>query len=102
MAPVARRTIELTIRGGIERAELPGLAARVCALFAANRGCVVSCDVTDVPVNAVTVEALARLQLVARRNACQVVLRNPSDGLRELVFLMGLSDVLPEEHPPST
>jgi hypothetical protein len=42
------------------------------------------------------VEALARLQLVARRIGCQVRLRGASGELLELVAFMGLSDVLPD------
>jgi ABC-type transporter Mla MlaB component len=88
--------LTLVVRGPIERADLPGLSDRVCALLAGHRGEVVNCGVTGVPADAVTVEALARLQLVARRNGCLVVLCQASDELRELVELMGLTDVLPE------
>jgi ABC-type transporter Mla MlaB component len=42
----------------------------------------------------VTVDALARLQLAARRAGCQVRLRRASAELRSLVALMGLADVL--------
>jgi len=72
------------------------LSLRCCAFFAANAGCYVACDVAGVEPDAVTVDALARLQLVANRNGCQVVLRNASVGLLDLVELMGLTDVLPE------
>ena len=44
----------------------------------------------------VTVDALARLQLAARRHGCRVRLLNASAGLRELVAFMGLADVLTE------
>jgi ABC-type transporter Mla MlaB component len=54
------------------------------------------CDVRDVVADAVTVDALARLQLAARRHGCRVVLRHSPSELRRLVALMGLSDVLPE------
>jgi ABC-type transporter Mla MlaB component len=52
------------------------------------------CDVRGVEPDAATVDALARLQLGARRAGCQVRLRNASDELLELVSFMGLSDVL--------
>ena len=45
--------------------------------------------------DAVTCDALARLQLAAKRLGCQVRLRNASPELRELVAFMGLEDVLP-------
>jgi hypothetical protein len=54
------------------------------------------CDVSGVPADAVTVDALARLQLAARRSRCRVRLRNASDELLALVSFMGLADVLPE------
>jgi ABC-type transporter Mla MlaB component len=97
VADDAIRTLHITVRGPIERADLPGLSERMCALFAGHPGSVVRCEVTGVPAAAVTVEALARLQLVARRHGCRVVLRHASGELRGLVALMGLTDVLPED-----
>ena len=57
---------------------------------------VARCDVRSVDVDAVTVDALCRLQLAARRQGCQVRLRHASAELRELVTFMGLADVLTE------
>ena len=96
---VATRTVSLVIHGPITRAGLPALTQRCCAFFAANAGCVVDCDVAGVGSDAVTVDALARLQLVARHNGCVVVLRNAARELRELVELMGLTEVLPGRPP---
>jgi len=48
-----------------------------------------------VPADAVTVDALARLQAAAGRYGCRVRLRRASDELLELVAFMGLEDVLP-------
>jgi ABC-type transporter Mla MlaB component len=73
-----------------------GLCNRVCALLERTRPREVYCDVRDVDADAVTVDALARLQLAARRRACQIRLRGVSDDLRGLVALMGLQDVLPD------
>jgi hypothetical protein len=42
-----------------------------------------------------TVEALARLQLAARRGGRQLVLHAPSAQLRQLVELCGLAEILP-------
>ena len=84
------------ISGPISRADLPGLCERVCALLEQNEADVVICDVGGVEPDAVTVDALARLQLAAQRRACQVRLRNASEELRRLVAFMGLRDVLPE------
>jgi ABC-type transporter Mla MlaB component len=96
MATPRPRTITFTVRGPIESADLPGLSERVCQLFADTAGLVVYCDVISVAPDAVTIDALARLQLVAHRNGCQVRLRHASDALVDLVNLMGLSDVLPQ------
>jgi ABC-type transporter Mla MlaB component len=87
--------VGLVIRGPISRADLPALSERVCAFFAANRGSTVDCDVGGVDADAVTVDALARLQAVARRNGCVVVLRTAGVELLDLVELMGLTEVLP-------
>jgi ABC-type transporter Mla MlaB component len=92
----APRTIDFAVRGPIDRADLPGLCERVCALLEATRPDVAFCDVGGVQPDAVTVDALARLQLAARRHGCQVRLRRASNELRELVAFMGLRDVLPE------
>jgi ABC-type transporter Mla MlaB component len=92
--------VAFTIRGPIARADLPGLCERVCALLAES-GYVVMCNVEGVDPDAVTVDALARLQLAACRRGCQVVLRNASEPLLELVELMGLSNVLSELSSPA-
>lgn len=87
--------VAFAIRGPITRADLQGLCNRVCSLLRAS-GDVVACDVAGVDPDAVTVDALARLQLAARQRGCEVRLRNGSDALLELVELMGLTHVLAE------
>jgi ABC-type transporter Mla MlaB component len=87
-------TVAFSIRGPIGRADLPGLCARICALLEESGAFVVTCDVGGVDADAVTVDALARLQLAAHRHGRQVRLLNASAGLIELVSFMGLSDVL--------
>jgi ABC-type transporter Mla MlaB component len=94
MAASGSDFVAFRIRGPIARADLPGLCDRVCALLAASSARVVVCDVRGVVPDAVTVDALARLQLAARRHDCQVRLRGTSTELRELVDFMGLSDVI--------
>ncbi len=94
MAAPGPHTLAFAIRGPIARADLPGLCARVCALLGATTGAsVVLCDVAGVDPDAVTVDALARLELAARRQGCTVQLCNASDELLELVAFMGLEDV---------
>jgi ABC-type transporter Mla MlaB component len=87
--------MEFAIWGPIAREDLPGLCDRVCGLLSSSRAEQVRCDVRGVVVDAVTVDALARLQLAARRQGCQVRLRHASKELLELVAFMGLRDVLP-------
>ncbi|NUT55260.1 MAG: STAS domain-containing protein [Thermoleophilia bacterium] len=88
--------MDFAIWGPIARDDLPGLCDRVCALLTASGGGEVRCDVAGVDADAVTVDALARLQLAARRQGCQVRLRNASSDLLDLVAFMGLRDVLPD------
>jgi ABC-type transporter Mla MlaB component len=94
MSTTGPRAIAFTIHGPIARADLPGLCDRVCALLRESRAEVAYCEVDGVEPDAVTVDALARLQLAARRCACRVRLRGGSEELRELVAFMGLADVL--------
>jgi ABC-type transporter Mla MlaB component len=95
MATHERSTIAFAIASPIERSDLPGLFARVCKLLAGG-ATVALCDVSDADADAVTVDALARLQLAARRSGCQVRLLNASHELSMLVAFMGLQDVLPD------
>jgi ABC-type transporter Mla MlaB component len=96
MAAPAEQSIVFAVRGPIARGDLPGLCDRVCALLEGSSAAVALCDVTGIEPDAVTVDALARLQLAARRHGCQVRLRDASDQLIELVAFMGLRDVLPD------
>ena len=96
MATTDPRTTAFAIWGPIGREDLPGLCDRVCALLAETDADVALCDVRGVDADAVTVDALARLQLGARRHGCTVRLRNASDELRALVRFMGLTAVLTE------
>jgi ABC-type transporter Mla MlaB component len=88
-------SVAFLISGPMTRADLPGLCERVCALLAERPAQVVRCEVDGVEPDAVTVDALARLQLAAHRYGCQVRLCGASDELLELVAFMGLEDILP-------
>ena len=70
--PGSARTLEFAVHGPIARSDLPGLCDRVCALLAASDAEIALCDVRGVEPDAVTVDALARLQLAARRHRCSV------------------------------
>jgi ABC-type transporter Mla MlaB component len=93
MAVRAQQTVAFAVRGPIERADLPGLCDRVCRLLARSGASRVVCDVRGVGPDAVTADALARLQLAARRYGCRVRLHRASNDLLDLVAFMGLSDV---------
>ena len=91
-----RTTTTLAIQGPILRSDLPGLYDRVCALLARRRPPVLVCEVHGVEADAVSIEALARLALAARRHDSQLQLLGASQELRELVSFMGLDEVLYE------
>ena len=91
------KTIAFAIAGPIGRHDLPGLCARVCALLDRSGAAVALCDVAGIVPDAVTVDALARLQLAARHFECQVRLRNASAELRDLIAFMGLRHVVPDD-----
>jgi hypothetical protein len=93
VAVPAPKTLFFAVRGPIARSDLPGLCERVCTLFETTGPGVAFCEVDGVEPDAVTVDALARLHLAARRHGCRVSLRNASPELRQLVAFMGLGDV---------
>ena len=96
MAVPAPRTVVFAVYGPIRRADLLGLCSRVCRLLEASGADVALCDVGGVEPDAVTIDALARLQVAARRYGCRVRLRDASSELLELLDFMGLSEVLPD------
>lgn len=51
--------------------------------------------VCGIPADAALVDALARLQLLARRLGHHVVLMEAGEDLRALIAFMGLAEVLP-------
>jgi hypothetical protein len=59
----------------------------------------VTVAVAGLAADVATVDALARLALVARRSACEVRLRGASPELLKLVELGGLAGVLRAEEP---
>jgi ABC-type transporter Mla MlaB component len=89
--------IAFAIRGPIARADLQGLCDRVCALLTETGASVAYADVHGIEPDAVTIDALARLQLGAKRQGCQVRLRGASGELRQLLTFLGLRDVVPDD-----
>ena len=96
MAASEANTIAFSLSGPLALADLPAVREWICELLDRTGADVVFCDVRDAAADAVTVDALARLQCAARRHGCEVRLRRPSNELRELVGFMGLADVFPQ------
>jgi len=89
-------SIDVVVRRPFSPADVPRLWDRVRARLACRGTAVVTCDVAELDrPDAATVEALARLQLAARRSGCRVRLRHACGELRDLLELMGLSEVVP-------
>ena len=93
MTAPPRPTLTFSVEGPITRTDLPGLCHRVCRLLDERRPALAVCDVRTVAPDAVTVDALGRLQLAAQRYGCRVELENASPELVDLVAFMGLADV---------
>ena len=68
--------------------------SRLFRYMAVPRPSTIVCDVRALPPEAAAVEALARLQLAARRIGLEIRLCRPSSELRDLLVFCGLDDVL--------
>ena len=90
------RAVSVRISASLERAALPALFERTCALLEAKDAQILRCEVAGVGADAVAVDALARLALAARRRGCVVRLCGASEELLALVAFLGLADVLRE------
>ena len=62
--------------------------------MAAPRPSTIVCDVGALAPDAAAVDALARLQLNAKRRGLEIRLRHASSELQELLAFLGLDDVL--------
>jgi hypothetical protein len=94
MAASAPQTLACAIRGPVERVDLPGLCRRICRLLEGSGANVLVCDVSELEPDAIAVDALARIQLAARRHGCEARLRSASGELVDLLRFTGLRDVL--------
>ena len=94
--PAVPDPVVLAIGGSIAPADIPGICNRLKVLLEDGGANLVVCDVRAlVDPDVVAVDALARLQLTARRSRCQVRLLHACDRLQELLTLTGLSEVVP-------
>ena len=87
----------MVISGRIERLDIPRLCERVLDAMEDSASGVVVCDVRGIAPDAVAVDALARLQLAARRRGGAIRLCGVSRELRELLDLTGLCGPLAVE-----
>ena len=85
----------LVLRDPISPSDIDGLCERARMLLRGVRARAFVCDVCGVAPDAVVVDALARLQLTAKRSGSTLYLRRASDELLELIELAGLTDVVP-------
>ena len=89
-------TIVICIDGPITRGDVATLCENLRRALAANPVDVVVYDVGSlVDPDLVAVDALARLQLTAKRHGCSIRLRHADDELRALLALVGLRQILP-------
>ena len=95
-APVPPGTLVVVVDGRVDAARVRVLVGWVRGLLDGGGPDRVVCDVAGVtPADIDVVDALAKLALVARRRGARLWVRNPSDELRELLDLAGLSRILP-------
>jgi anti-anti-sigma regulatory factor len=88
-------TVVLALSGTVARGGVPELCDRLRELLRGSDAACVVCDVSALTDPGLTaVEAVARLRLTAGRLGRRFRLRGASAGLRELLFLAGLDDVL--------
>lgn len=89
-------TLAVVLGGILDHDMVPMLVERMCALLDSTKAVQVVCDVTAVTApDAVAVEALARLQLAARRRGLRLWLRDGDGYVRTLMELSGLHEVVP-------
>jgi hypothetical protein len=91
----------LALQGVIDRADIAVFCERARGLIERSGEDPAVCDVGRVAhPDAVTVEALGRLQLEARRLGRRLVFRDACGELRDLVAFVGLDRALPCDRPP--
>ena len=86
----------MLVGGPIALDAIPRLCERLRVFLDGSHAECVVCDVDAVAhPDAATVDALARLQLTAKRSGRDFRLRGADDELRALLALAGLRDILP-------
>lgn len=90
------RTLVVVVGGRIDDVDIPMLCDSVCDLLRIHDVDRVVCDVGEVHApDVVSVDALARLQLAAKRLGRSVSVRHAPSALRELLIFSGLAEIVP-------
>jgi ABC-type transporter Mla MlaB component len=90
----------MVLSGAIADGDVAALCSQVARLLDGLGTRTLACDVHGVdPADAAAVHGLARMQLTALRHGHRIQLDRPPSELRELIALVGLSDVLPSVLP---
>jgi hypothetical protein len=84
----------LVVAAPIGDGDVAMLCERLRAVIGTSDAEIVVCDVGALPANARTIEALARLQLTARRLGRRIRLQRASHQLEQLLAFVGLADVV--------
>jgi ABC-type transporter Mla MlaB component len=92
--PPQRAATELTIAGPLERGDIPELCDKVRRIAELAPEGPLVCNVADALPDAVTVDALAHVQLTARRLGTQLRLEGASPELCDLMAFFGLRAAL--------
>ena len=88
--------VDFGLPAHIDRPQIPWLCGRLGVMAATVAADRIVCDVgAVVQPDAITVDALARLQLTALRSGREIRLKHASPELEELLDLMGLAAVIP-------
>jgi ABC-type transporter Mla MlaB component len=94
--PARPRAVVLAVGGTISRRDVATWCDRVRLLLDRSDVDALICDVSGlIEPDAVAVDALARMQLTARRLGRPMGLRNAAVELRDLLAFFGLEDVFP-------
>lgn len=92
--PGLRSLVVVRVRGPLDSGEVSQVCARVQSLLDAGDAVGIRCDVPGA-ADLGAVHAVARLELVARRNGIKLVVRATKE-FRGLLALTGLHAVVPE------
>ena len=94
-------TAVFSTTGPLTTTTIPDLCDRLASFISSNPADVIVCDLAALPAcDLATVDALARLQLTARRHGRSIQLRHAPQRLNRLINLCGLNQELPTAAEP--